>query len=566
MLTRLEINNFAVIEHAVFEPTTGFNVISGETGAGKSLLIDAIGLIMGCKASKDLIRSGKDEAFVEAIFDLSDNADSSLYELLSQSGIDTEEGMLIISRKISLDGKSIARINGRTVVLAVLRGITSYLVDIHGQHDTQKIFDDSYHCGMLDAFSGSEVQNSLNSYRTILQEYKNIVLEIRRLSSLPDSMDARRDYLNAAIAQIREAAFEDDEEEKLIRIRKESRDDKRRAELINQAEQYVNSEDSAGMDIMARFDSASKSVTRLMEMADDPQIASFDSKLQELIAATAELSLDLKKYSELNEYDPEVAARADSRYGLLMDLKGKYNCSTVEELNKFAYSAEDEIKNLEDSTVRLAQLRKERSSVEKKLLAQAEELSAIRHEKAKYLSDAIAKNLSDLEMPDAKFDVQFVRRSKERFFSGNGIEDITFMFSANPGQPPRNLALTASGGEASRIMLAIKNILSEADTVPTLIFDEIDTGVSGKSSIAIAHKLKSISANHQVLCVTHTSQLAAAADTGFLISKAPDNGTVATHINKLTEEEQIKEVSRLLSGTSDEESILLAKQMINSMR
>lgn len=566
MLSRLQINNLAVIENAIFEPKNGFNVISGETGAGKSLLIDAISLIMGIKASRDMVRAGADEAVVEALFDISDIEDSGLRELLDSNGIDYSDGILIILRKVTGDGRSSARINGRTVIMSALRSISAYLVDIHGQHDTQQIFDSSFHLSMLDAFSGEEVANLLEQYRKILAEYKAVVLEIRRLTDQPESAGARIDYLSKAIEEINDAAFKEGEEEELVRIRKQGRRTEQKAALIGQAEALINSEDGSGMDVMARIDSAARYLIKAGEMDDEDKTAvELSDRLTSLLSMTADISGRLSNYLAASRHDPQAVAAADARYSLLMDLEGKYNCSSIKELNDFAIESREEIGQIQDGKARLAVLRKQRSSVEKALLDKAEELSDARKAKADMLSQAITENLRDLEIPSASFYVEFRRRERERFFTSGGIDDVTFMFSANPGQPPRNLAQTASGGEASRIMLAIKNILSAADTVPTLIFDEIDTGVSGRSSIAISRKLKSISTHHQVLCVTHTSQLAAAADSNFLITKQSGEDNSYTVIRELDYDEKVSEVSRLLSGTNDEESILLAKQMISSM-
>lgn len=563
MLKRLEINNFAVISHTVLEPGNGFNVISGETGAGKSLLIDAIGLILGAKASKNLIRNDQDEAFVEAVFDISEHKEKDFLGLLDDSGITYEDDIIIISRKISKDGKSIARINGRTVVLALLRTISSYLVDIHGQHDTQKIFDSSTHVDMLDSFGGADITNAKKNYTELLARYKEIVLEIRRINSMPESMEKRREYLEHAIQEINNYKFYDGEEEELNDKRRHFKMIKKNAELLKDINGLINGEDTTGMNVADRISNASRTMSKLKDL--DESYEGLSSTLEALLDSFEDVASKIEDAARNSEYDPQEAARVDERLGVLMDLKNKYG-NTISEINAYSFKAEDELKNLSDSKERLVELKKERVIIEKELLEAGKALTDIRRAKGEQLSSAIASELKDLEIPNCSFYVDFVPRPKERFFSGNGIDDVVFMFSANIGEPPRNLSETASGGEASRIMLAIKNILSECDTVPTLVFDEIDTGVSGKSSIAIAHKLKSISSRHQVLCVTHTAQLAAAANSNYLISKSVTDGVTSTSISCLDSEAKINEVSRLLSGTNVTKSLDLAKQLCDTFK
>lgn len=569
MLLRLEIKDFAVISHAVFEPTNGFNTITGETGAGKSLLIDAIGLILGQKASKNLIRTDSDDAFVEAIFDCSDLNDKTLFDMLNESGIELEDNLLIISRKISKDGKSIARINGRTVVLAVLKTISSYLVDIHGQHDTQRIFDEAYHSDMLDAFAGKPVYDALSNYKTLLSKMKEIVLEIRRLSVSPEEFSKRIEYLKYAVNEINNANLKPGEEDELVELSKKLKLLEKNATLLEEADDLINGEDGNGLTVSSRIHNAYKLIFKLASQASeekDSKFSELSERLLNLSSEASDISSLLSDYLTSDSFDKNKQDEVNSRLDLIYSLKAKYSCKTVEEVINFAYESEDELSRLQDNTKVLQELKHQRSEVEALLLDAANKLTEIRKEYASKLSSSICKELSDLLMPDASFEVSFVRRSKEKFFGANGIDNISFLFSANPGQELRSLAQTASGGEASRIMLAIKNVLSMADTVPTLIFDEIDTGVSGSASTSIAQKLKAISKNHQVLSVTHTSQLAAASDSSHFISKQVMDGVTSTNIRKLTEEEHVMEVSRLLSGTDAALSVDLAKDLISSFR
>ena len=564
MLLRLEIRDFAVISNIVFEPSYGLNCISGETGAGKSLIVDAISLILGAKASKTLVRSNSPSCYVEACFDMNDlkNRDE-LNALLESQGITTEEDM--IARQIYVNGKSIARINGISVTLQLLKDVASFLVDIHGQHDTQRIFDEKSHCGYLDSYGGEKITKLHSKYTELLNEYKQIVLRIKSISSSPDFLDRRREYLEFVVKEIGDAAFKDGEEEELIERRKKLQQNESTATVLSEVLSVLEGGD--GSDGGTSQGAASDTAFAARELA---RVASTDASYKSLSARANAIALDLEALaSDLSglldemDYDPELRSKTEERIGLLYDLKGKYG-KDIAEINEFCAKSAKELSEIDANKDLLSELKTKRSEVEKKLLACAEELSSARKAAGKKLSSSIVKELADLEMPNAVFDVEFTRREKTKFFSSSGIDDIAFRFSANPGQEARALSAIVSGGEASRIMLAIKNVLSRSDNTPTLIFDEIDTGVSGKASAAIAKKLKSIAEGHQVLCVTHTAQIAAAADCNFMLSKHVKAGNTVTECELLDTDARVNEVSRLLSGGSGESSVKLAKELIQS--
>ena len=560
MLVRLEIRDFAVISNIVFEPGKGLNVISGETGAGKSLIVDAIGLILGAKASRNLIRSGSSSCFAEAVFDCSDMNDNDFTSLLNENGIEDDDGMLIISRTVYDSGKSVARINGTGVTNAVLRQISSMLVDIHGQHDTQAIFDESMHVKLLDRFAGAKCVKLHDDYVRSLQEFKSLVLRIKEISSSPDYLERRREYLEFAVNEIDSAAFKDGEEEVLYEIKKKLSQNEMLFSSLTNAQSFLSSDSSYQSPVQA-LNQASRELLKASQT---------DENLKEIAERAKALSLDLealasdvdKELSDRN-YDEGLKERTEQRIGLLYELKAKYG-ATIADINKFASDSKKELDDIEKNKDILNDLKKERTVKEKELLKIAEELSSERKRSAKELEKAITKELSDLEMPNAVFEVSFVRREKAKFFSLSGIDDISFRFSANPGQEARALSAIISGGEASRIMLAIKNVLSRVDLIPTLIFDEIDTGVSGKASLAIANKLKAIASSHQVLCVTHTAQIAAASDKGFVLTKKVSDGNTETVSTNLDKKGKISEVSRLLSGSDSESSLRLAEDLIGS--
>lgn len=560
MLVRLEIRDFAVISNIVFEPGKGLNVISGETGAGKSLIVDAIGLILGAKASRNLIRTGNPSAFAEAVFDCSDLGDEDFKKILSDNGIEDDDGMLIISRTVYDSGKSVARVNGTGVTNAVLKDISSMLVDIHGQHDTQAIFDESTHVKLLDRFAGEKCVKLHKDYVKSLQEFKDLVIRIKEISSSPDYLERRRDYLEFAVNEIESAGFKDGEEEELHDTKKKLSQNEVLFESLKNAGDLLNTETNYQSPVQS-VNQASRELLKASQ--NDESLKEIAERAQALALDLDALASDVDKVLSDRNYDEGLKERTEQRIGLLYELKAKYG-ATIAEINKFASDSKAELDDIEKNKDILQELKKQRTIKEKELLELAEKLSSERKDYAGKLEKAITKELADLEMPDAIFEVSFVRREKAKFFSMSGIDDISFRFSANPGQQVRPLSAIVSGGEASRIMLAVKNVLSRVDLIPTLIFDEIDTGVSGKASLAIANKLKAIASDHQVLCVTHTAQIAAASDRGFVLTKKVSNGNTETVCTVLEGAGKTGEVSRLLSGSDSDSSLRLAEDLIKS--
>ena len=560
MLVRLEIRDFAVISNIVFEPGKGLNVISGETGAGKSLIVDAISLILGAKASRNLIRTGCSSCFAEAVFDCSSIKDNDFRQVLSDNGIEDDDGMLIISRTVYDSGKSVARVNGTGVTNSVLRAVSSMLVDIHGQHDTQAIFDENTHVKLLDRFAGGKCIELHNEYVKSLQEYKALVLRIKEISSSPDYLERRREYLEFAVNEIDTAAFKDGEEESLYGTKKKISQNEVLFTSLNNARSFLSSDNSYQSPVQA-VEMAGREL--LKASSSDESLKDIAERARALALDLDALASDVDKVLSDRNYDEGLKERTEQRIGLLYELKSKYG-ATISDINKFASDSKKELDDIEKNKDILQELKKERTVKEKELLNVAEELSAMRRKHAVELEKAITGELADLEMPNAVFEVSFIRREKAKFFSLSGIDDIAFRFSANPGQEARALSAIVSGGEASRIMLAVKNVLSRVDLIPTLIFDEIDTGVSGKASLAIANKLKAIASGHQVLCVTHTAQIAAASDRGFVLTKNVVSGNTETVCRVLDGAGKVNEVSRLLSGSDSESSLRLAEDLIDS--
>lgn len=562
MLLRLEIKNFAVIEYAVFEPGRGFNAVTGETGAGKSLLIDAIQLVSGKKANRDVIRSECDYALVEAVFDVSDIVmDSSFVQLLEDNNIVLEDNLLIISRRISRDGRSIARINGSTVLLSVLKNVGEFIIDIHGQHDTQIIFDEKRHIDILDSYAKELISAPLQAYQSKLAELKECSSQIKHLSDKTDSL-GNEAYLKHAVQEISNADLRIGEEEELDLKLKSISSQKQSAVYWNIVNDAVNGADTAGITPLERVQTALDNLRKIKVLNEDNISGDFVSRFSEMVQLWDEISAEVSRYCELSGFDETQMTQLEDRINLIFELKNKYG-KTIAEILDFEAKANAELFDSENKEKLIKELKAQRQKLSEELLAASECLNEARRQAAETLSVKIVRELNDLNMEGSRFEVCFTEHDKLRYFSSKGAQDITFKFSSNQGEELKPLSGIVSGGEASRIMLAIKVILSDTETLSTMIFDEIDTGVSGKAANRIAEKLKYLGKKHQVLCVTHLSQIAASADVNFLIEKIQRNDLTQTEIIPLDKQNKIKEISRLLTGTDNHESLRLAEELIN---
>ncbi|MCQ2482411.1 MAG: DNA repair protein RecN [Clostridia bacterium] len=562
MLVRLEIRNFAVIEHAVFEPCNGFNAVTGETGAGKSLLIDAITLVSGKKANRDIIRSDSDFALVEAVFDVSDiDENSEFIKFLDENSIVIEDHTIIISRRISRDGKSIARINGSTVLLSVLKNLSDYIIDIHGQHDTQIIFDEKKHIDLLDAYGRKYIEQPYAEYVKKLNELKECTLRIKKLSDNSNSL-GNEDFLRCAVKEISDADLHEGEEEELDIKLKEYTVLKQTAvywKIINDA---FNSADDNGITPIDRVEAALDSLNRIKSIDDKLVDNDFYDRFSGLVQSFEDINAEVTRYLELSGFDENELSKLEDRISLIFNLKNKYGKS-IEEILEFETNANSELLGLENKEKTIRELKLQRQKLSEELLSASDKLNSARKLAADELSSRIVSELADLNMENSRFEVIFKEHDKNRFFSAKGSQDVAFCFSSNKGEELKPLSGIVSGGEASRIMLAIKVILSDSDSLSTMIFDEIDTGVSGIAANKIAEKLKFLGKKHQVLCVTHLSQIAASADYNFLIEKKEKDNSTFTQITELDSNAKILEISRLLTGTQNEESIRLAENLIN---
>ncbi len=536
MLSQLYIENIAVIEKAQIDFTSGFNVFSGETGAGKSILIDSINAIMGERFSKDLIRNGKEKATVSASFsDISDTLKSALEDM----GYDTEDELLIY-RSISLDGKNICKVNGRPANVNVLKEIAEYLINIHGQHDNQAILNPARHLDYIDAFSENE--HLLAEYKSLYSIYRRNLKQFEEASSNVGDKTQRIDLLSYQVNEIIQADITVGEEEELLK----------RREVIKNSENIIESLGRAYTALEG--DDGNEGAISLVSTAADAleDAGEYIKNISDIFSRIDEIKYELKDfsdviYSEIDnvEYNPKELETVEERLDVIYKLKKKYGGSEEEILN-YLNKAQEELDNLSMSDENLEKLSLELKQSRDAAMISAKELSSVRQKSAKDFSEKVMAEAAFLNMPYIKIFAKF----DEHDMTSSGIDNVELLISANAGEELKPLTKVASGGELSRIMLAIKNVLSRHDIVDTLIFDEIDTGVSGLAAEKIGQKLKEISNSKQIICVTHLSHIAALANTHFLIEKNVNQGRTFTNVTKLDFEGRKYEIARIIGGSN----------------
>lgn len=535
MLNQLSIKNVAVIDKLSVDFNDGVSVLTGETGAGKSIIIDSINMILGERANKELVRYGQEKAVVQAVFDAPEN----VCKILEENEIDVDDGEIIISRQISKDGKSSARINGMVVTLNILKEISDSLINIHGQHDNQALLTPARHVVFLDAYAENE--EYIKAYKEILSKKREIEKNISSLEMNEQEKIQRIDLLEYQVNEIKKANLEKNEEDDL----------KKQREIYQNAEQIVNAVSDSynniygGDEIQSAYDGLSIAVESLSQIKElDTKINEIYEVLSSAMYSVEDAAHELKNYGDSIEYDEQTLNDIEDRLDLISKLKRKYG-STVEDILMYMKKAESELNDIRLSDEKINELNEELIKVTKKLTEQGYLLSERRKTAAKILEDKIENSLHELNMEKAIFKVN-VETSDE--FYENGMDKTEFLISTNPGEPLKPLVKIASGGELSRVMLAIKSVIADSDGVDTLIFDEIDTGVSGKAAMSIAKKLSQIGKSKQVICITHLPQLASLADNHYLILKNTEGEMASTTLEELDEEGREKELARIIDG------------------
>lgn len=549
MLQNLYVKNLALIDEAEVEFTPGLNIMTGETGAGKSIIIGSVNLALGGKLPKEMIRENAPFGLVELTFSLENER---IKQILEEMDISIEEDSLILSRKI-VNGRSVSKINGESVPVSKVKEVAGLLIDIHGQHEHQSLLGKNNHLHILDAYAKNRLQKEKEKLKGVYNGYQKIKAELKEASLDTAERERELSFLEYEIKEIEEAQLISGEDEQL------EQDYKRllNGQKIMEAVSKVYEKTSEG------FDSATEQISHaLRELSSvseyDEPLAGFENQLMEIDNLLNDFNREIAEYISDTVFDEEMFSEVEKRLDLVNHLKSKYG-KTIEEILTSLAEKKARAEKLSDYDAYLANLKQEFSIKEKEVEKYSKELSEIRQEAAVELTGAIKKELKDLNFPQVSFSMKF---QKTDFYTANGYDDAEFLISANPGEPEKSLEKIASGGELSRIMLAIKTVLADTDAVGTLIFDEIDTGISGRTAQMVSEKMNALGNSHQIICITHLPQIAAMADSHYLIEKSVANEMTISTIRPLEWKESIHELARMLGGVKITDTVLEnAKEM-----
>lgn len=551
MLLNLHVKNFAIIDEVDITLKDGLNILTGETGAGKSIIIGSISVCLGAKINKDLIRRGADYALVELLFETGSRA---VANKMKELDLPYDDGQILITRKIT-NGKSISKINGETVTSQSLKEIAGLLIDIHGQHEHQSLLYKENYLDIIDRFAKEEVHRiKLN----LIKEYAVLAEFKKQLSQMTTDEDKRLreiSYLEYEVKEIKEARLMQGEDDELAREYKKLSNARIIAEGMGQAYEHMGYQTmgSAG-DMIGR---TVKQLTKLLEY--DKGLISIHGQILDIDALVNEFNRNISEYTAALENSEEDFASIEERLNLVNHLKAKYG-NSISEIIKVMEDGEKKLEQYYHYEETLEELNRKASQKEQEVRILCEELSGIRRENAAVLAGRIKEALIDLNFLDVAFTAEL---TKKEYFTQNGYDEAEFLISVNPGEEQKPLAKVASGGELSRIMLAIKSVFAEKDEIEALIFDEIDTGISGRTAQKVSEKLSQIAGSHQIICITHLAQIASMADTHFIIEKQTDGITTRTGIRQLKESESIEEIARILGGAQITNTVLeSAKEMI----
>lgn len=551
MLQSLYIKNIALIEELEIQPGTGLNCITGETGAGKSVVVDSIGFVLGARSYRDLIRTGCDSCLVTAVFN---EGSENIISALNEAGIAPEEDdTLILSRELSAAGKNSCRINGRSVTLSVLRAVGELLIDIHGQHDNRRLMEPTTHMELLDAFGSSEILPAYEKYIDLFCEYNELRGKLTGGNNDPAKRQQRIDLLQFQISEIEAANVKKGELNELKNSKEKLVAGEKITHCLAQSSEALrgNYEASGACDMVSL---ALKSINSVSLY--DERYSKAADRLQNISYELEDISREIRSLHEDFYFTPEELAETEERLQIVEKLHKKYG----DDIEKYYNDACNELDELNCGDEYMRQLLDKIDSVYSLLVDAGEKLSRARETVGERLSNAVCEQLAELEMPGASFVVAVNNNiptkpenltEKWPLFDEKGIGTVEFLISANRGEPVKPVARIASGGELSRIMLAIKTILADTDRTPTLIFDEIDIGISGKAAASVAEKLKNISGLHQVLCVTHSTQIAVAGDVNILLRKQLEDERTVINSEILDFDGKIREIARLLDGNPD---------------
>lgn len=537
MITNLHIKNIGIIDDLEISLNQGMNVLTGETGAGKTLIIDSLGIICGGRFSKEMIRKGENHSYVEI-------------NIYAPEDINSIDGNIIVTREIYANGRNMCKINGRLVTVNELKNFMNNYIEIHGQNDNQKLLDSRTHIQYLDSFVGEEIFELKKEYKEKYIRYNEIKRELRENYGDEKEKQRKLDLLRYQLNEIQEARLKAGEEEKLEEKRNIFMNSEKIAKNLSEADMAIS---ESTIDIIG---TAIRALEKIEDI--DSKYRETASNLKNTYYEIQEISRDISSYLEDVEFDEQEREEIETRLDTIYNLKRKYG-NNIEEILKYADEIEDEIKKIENVDEYNNKLKKEQQQIENQMTEIAQKISEIRKKYAQNLNEKINQELIDLEMKNAKINVKVDYKINE--FFEDGKDQVEIFIKTNVGENENELTKIASGGEMSRIMLAIKKVLAEVDKMPVLIFDEIDTGISGKAAKSVASKLKSISQNHQVLCISHLAAIAASANSNYYISKKVENERTSTSVKLLNEEEVLQEIARISSGEINEVTLQYANEL-----
>ena len=555
MLTELRIQNFAIIDNLELNFGAGLVILTGETGAGKSIILDAVEILVGGRADLSMVRSEAQQAIVEGTFHLKGNEREAVHKILKAEDLLDDENYLTLSREIKSGGRSIARVNGRTVNAGMLKTLGTYLIDIHGQSGHLSLLDTHAHLGLLDRYSNAD--SALSTYRTTYKKLLTLRSELSELQRLQKDAQSRIELLTYQAEEIDEINPLPGEDEEL----KSERDRLANAEsLASHAQEALSVLDEGTAENPPVTDAFGEVITHLAALVKtDGSQAEIYERSELILENLADLSRDLRGYLEKVESNPSRLEDVEDRLALLQNLKRKYGGS-IEAVIKFGANASRELESISIASERIDELIADEKKLLKELAAQGKKLSDLRKAASQKMSDGIVEELADLRMAEAKFAVDFKTLPDESglpldgesiAFSYNGFDLVEFLLAPNPGEGLKPLVKVASGGETSRMMLALKNILARADEVPTLIFDEIDQGIGGRIGMVVGEKLWQLGQQHQVFCVTHLPQLAAFGDQHLKVEKLLQDGRTLTQVESLEKDARLLELAQMLGDVGE---------------
>jgi DNA repair protein RecN (Recombination protein N) len=558
MLTELRIQNFAIIQELELQPGSGLLIFTGETGAGKSIILDAIMALVGGRVDATMVRQGEERAVLEAVFSLPDTSREQIVAILEREDLYEAETYLTLGREIRANGRNVARVNGRSVNVGLLKELGSYLVDIHGQSEHLSLLDVRSHLGLLDRYAGGDTE--LAAYQAVYHQLQQVWRELKALRELEQEAEKRSELLNFQAQEIEAAKLKPGEEEELAQERNRLANAEALASSAQEALTILdegNPESSSATDLLGQAARLLSTLARI-----DPEQTALTDQVELVTATLSEVSRDLRGYLDSIEFNPKRLEQVETRLELIHQLKRKYGGS-IDAVLAYGESARQQLERVQHAGERIEELTEEEKRLIEQVTRAGETLSIKRRQAALQLGKDMAGELDDLSLEGAEFAVQFADRddTKKIEFKESGIDEVEFLIAPNPGEGLKPLVKIASGGETSRLMLALKNVLAHADYIPTLIFDEIDQGIGGRVGFVVGEKMWHLGRRHQVMCVTHLPQLAAFGDEHYRVSKQVSGERTLTGVKKLAGAERERELAQM-AGSVGETGLKAAGELV----